>query len=469
MRMGLMGRSTGRRVAVAVTATGALACGALLPAVSAQADLDDDKARIEKRIDMAQEDLEHLSSELRHADAVLRDTRAQVPAAQNALASAQAAQADAAARNESAKAELARAQAEEAKAQAELESTTSEMDATRSQVAGFAAQLYQEQGSGTLAIALEATDPQQLADRMSYADALMDVQAGALSELSSTRAALTADEDRLGALRAQVAAAQQETKRTLAEATAAASAAQQAKTELDNLVARQEEAAANLDAETAAEKKHLASLESQSDAITAKLQAIAAAEAKRRAQEKARQEAAARAEEKRRAQAARAQRSAGRKAPANAAPQPSAPEPNTPEQPPTPSSGGGFFTAPSQGWISSEFGMRFHPILNYWRLHSGRDYAANCGTPVVAAAPGTLVSAGWGGGYGNQVIVSHGLVGGEPLATTYNHLSSIVVSGSTVTRGQLLGYVGTTGLSTGCHLHFEARVNGVPKDPRNWL
>jgi len=113
--------------------------------------------------------------------------------------------------------------------------------------------------------------------------------------------------------------------------------------------------------------------------------------------------------------------------------------------------------------------MRYHPILNYWRLHSGRDYAASCGTPVYAAAPGSIVSAGWGGGYGNQVVIAHGLVDGDSLATTYNHLERIVATGGSVARGQLVGYVGTTGLSTGCHLHFEARVSGVPKDPRNWL
>jgi murein DD-endopeptidase MepM/ murein hydrolase activator NlpD len=123
----------------------------------------------------------------------------------------------------------------------------------------------------------------------------------------------------------------------------------------------------------------------------------------------------------------------------------------------------------SSGWVSSEFGMRYHPILDYWRLHSGRDYAVPCGTPVLAAANGTVISAGWGGGYGNRVVVDHGYERGVGLASTYNHLSRIVEHGGSVQRGQLIGYSGTTGSSTGCHLHFETLENGNFVDPRRWL
>jgi murein DD-endopeptidase MepM/ murein hydrolase activator NlpD len=113
--------------------------------------------------------------------------------------------------------------------------------------------------------------------------------------------------------------------------------------------------------------------------------------------------------------------------------------------------------------------MRFHPILHYWRLHAGIDFAASCGSPLYAADAGRVLSAGWGGGYGNRIVVDHGLIGDVGLATTYNHLSSIVVHGGSVRRGQLIGYSGTTGSSTGCHLHFETYENGVPVNPRRWL
>jgi murein DD-endopeptidase MepM/ murein hydrolase activator NlpD len=77
--------------------------------------------------------------------------------------------------------------------------------------------------------------------------------------------------------------------------------------------------------------------------------------------------------------------------------------------------------------------------------------------------------AGWGGGYGNRIVLDHGLRRGIDLTTTYNHLTTIVRSSGHVGRGQLIGYSGTTGLSTGCHLHFETRQNGTPVNPRTWF
>jgi murein DD-endopeptidase MepM/ murein hydrolase activator NlpD len=134
----------------------------------------------------------------------------------------------------------------------------------------------------------------------------------------------------------------------------------------------------------------------------------------------------------------------------------------------SPSSGGGYLSYPANGPITSPFGLRYHPILHIWRLHSGIDFGIPCGTPVYAAAAGTIISAGWAGGYGNRIVIDHGIVRGVDLATTYNHLTSIVAGGR-VRRGQLIGYSGTTGLSTGCHLHFETLVDGTFVNPMNWL
>ena len=132
-------------------------------------------------------------------------------------------------------------------------------------------------------------------------------------------------------------------------------------------------------------------------------------------------------------------------------------------------SGGSVLSFPAGGPVTSAFGQRYHPILQIWRLHSGIDFGVACGAPVYAAAADTVVSAGGAGGYGNRVVIDHGFVRGVDLATTYNHLTSIAVSGGRVRRGQLIGYGGTTGLSTGCHLHFETLANGTFVDPMNWL
>jgi murein DD-endopeptidase MepM/ murein hydrolase activator NlpD len=122
----------------------------------------------------------------------------------------------------------------------------------------------------------------------------------------------------------------------------------------------------------------------------------------------------------------------------------------------TPSASGLIW--PVSGPVTSGFGMR------WGRMHEGIDIGAGYGTPVVASASGTVIHAGWMGGYGNLVVVDHG--GG--LSTAYAHFSSIAATGG-VSQGQVVGYVGCTGHCFGPHLHFEVRVNGAPVDPLGYL
>ncbi|MCY7271955.1 MAG: M23 family metallopeptidase [Sphingomonas bacterium] len=112
--------------------------------------------------------------------------------------------------------------------------------------------------------------------------------------------------------------------------------------------------------------------------------------------------------------------------------------------------------------ITSGFGLRIHPILRFARMHKGIDFGARWGTPIHAAADGQVTRAGWAGGYGRQIRLTHG--GG--MATSYSHMSSLAVApGSLVRQGQLIGYVGSSGLSTGPHLHYEVMRGGVPVNP----
>jgi murein DD-endopeptidase MepM/ murein hydrolase activator NlpD len=129
-------------------------------------------------------------------------------------------------------------------------------------------------------------------------------------------------------------------------------------------------------------------------------------------------------------------------------------------------SGKGVLSPPVPGEITSGFGSRRHPIFGTLRMHTGVDFSASTGTPVRAAADGVVVVAGERGGYGNTVTLDHG----NALATLYAHLSRIAVGdGATVTRGSVVGYAGSTGYSTGPHLHFEVRINGNPVDPMKYL
>ncbi|HHY69919.1 MAG TPA: peptidoglycan DD-metalloendopeptidase family protein [Bacillota bacterium] len=120
----------------------------------------------------------------------------------------------------------------------------------------------------------------------------------------------------------------------------------------------------------------------------------------------------------------------------------------------------------SGGWVSSEYGNRWHPILGKYKWHSGIDIAVNSGTPIKAAEDGTVILSGSNGGYGLCVIIDHG--GG--ISTLYGHASKLLVKkGDIVTRGQTVALAGSTGVSTGPHLHFEVRIKGVTDNPRNWV
>lgn len=121
---------------------------------------------------------------------------------------------------------------------------------------------------------------------------------------------------------------------------------------------------------------------------------------------------------------------------------------------------------PVKGRITSDFGNRYHPILHRWKLHTGIDIAAPSGTPIKAAERGVVMSAGYITGYGNTVIILHG----AGVSTLYGHQSKIAVKkGDIVTKATVIGYVGSTGYSTGPHLHFEVMINGTPDNPHNWL
>lgn len=131
-----------------------------------------------------------------------------------------------------------------------------------------------------------------------------------------------------------------------------------------------------------------------------------------------------------------------------------------------PTPGNHRFIWPVNGPIASPFGPRVQPIAGASTFHPGVDIAASQGTPIKAAGDGVVKMAGWNGGYGNFTLIDHG----DGLATGYGHQSRIAVSvGQHVSTGQVIGYVGSTGTSTGPHLHWEVRVNGSPVNPMGWV
>lgn len=130
----------------------------------------------------------------------------------------------------------------------------------------------------------------------------------------------------------------------------------------------------------------------------------------------------------------------------------------------------GLLLPPVGGAVTSPFGYREHPIYHYWGLHNGTDFGVSCGEDMRAVASGTVIAKYYSDVYGNRLYLSLGNINGKNVTAVYNHATGYRVGvGDHVSQGEVVGYVGSTGWSTGCHLHFTILVNGTPVDPMNWL
>lgn len=137
---------------------------------------------------------------------------------------------------------------------------------------------------------------------------------------------------------------------------------------------------------------------------------------------------------------------------------------------PAPPPGPSGFVRPATGPVTSRFGMRRHPVLGVWKLHDGLDFGSGCGTPLRSIAPGQVTEAYYNAGYGNRLFIDHGVINGRAVVSSYNHaIRYTVTPGQQVGAGQTIGLSGTTGYSTGCHLHFMLWVDGQLVNPEAWL
>lgn len=136
----------------------------------------------------------------------------------------------------------------------------------------------------------------------------------------------------------------------------------------------------------------------------------------------------------------------------------------------TGAAGGHGFRYPVPGPVTSAFGMRLHPLLKIWKLHDGTDFGAACGTAIRAPYAGVVTRVYFSSAYGNRLFLSHGSVDGVRVQTALNHATRYLVRpGQRVSRGQVIGQVGSTGFSTGCHLHLMVWLNDRLSNPMSWL
>jgi murein DD-endopeptidase MepM/ murein hydrolase activator NlpD len=404
------------------------ACLVTSMAASGAAAPSDRMRDVDAGIAELREALEGTSAELTEAAVVLQQTESRLPQAEAELAAARGVLAEARARDAELASRLSAAKESEAKATRDLRAGEERIDETRRTLGQVASEAYR---GGTLnpalAVALDAGSPAEFADRYVMVDTAMRTQNRMLARLSEQQALRANARARLEGVRNEVQRLRQEAAANLAVARKAEADAAARKAEIERLLALQREALAVIEARKASDLARLDQLEAERAALEAELRRID--------------------EQRRRDAAARSSRGTARVIPL----------------------GGGTLAYPVNARISSHYGYRIHPIYGSRRLHAGTDFAAACGTPARAAADGTVVRAGRAGGYGNQIVVHHGTVRGATVATSYNHLQKYAVRSGSVSRGEVVGYIGSTGASTGCHLHFEVYVNGATVNPMGWL
>ena len=433
--------SARRRIAVRLTALGVLAATAstlALAPVSA-ADPRGDKAKLDRDIAALRGQLEDTSADLANAYVALHRTQAQMPAARQALAAAQAALAAAERHNQEVATQLAVARANEAKAAAMMAVNAKATENTLDAVGNLARESYQ-QGSvgamGSLSVALSAQSPDDFATRIATLGQINRLQDGALRDLATMRAEGRAQQFHVVAVRAQIADLKVQAERAVAAAGVARNAAARAKASLDALVARQAAAARVVEAKKARERARMDGMQAESDRLQACSPPGPGPPGKGRP-------GGRRPRAGRPAARVRPGPRPGRRLPQHAGQRAGVLRVRLPLPP----------------------GAAHHPPARRDRLRRQlRHPRARRGRRRRGDAPAGAAAATATGSWSTTACTA-----GTDLTTTYNHLTSIVRGSGHVSRGQLIGYSGTTGLSTGCHLHFETCQDGVPVNPRTWF
>jgi murein DD-endopeptidase MepM/ murein hydrolase activator NlpD len=397
-------------------------------------DLKDRQQHVHQQVEQAEADVEDASKAITRAKAELEQAEDQLAAAQSDFAAKQTHAADVQTQLEAAQAQdatmraaLETARASLAQAKADVVAGQAALDAQQETVKDTVVSFYQQGSPELMAWTgyLDAQSPSDLIRKMEYADTLVEDQDSVFDQLHTAELELRARKDAVKAAeqeadeQADLAAQQLVNVQHLQEqANEAANAALLAQNEVTLTVAAREKAQRHAERAKARDEAQLAELKKQEAHIKQLIIAAAAAD-----------------------------HSTGFVGADN-----------------------GFLLAPVDGSVTSPFGYRIHPIYGYWGLHDGTDFGVSCGEGMRAAAAGKVISRYYSSVYGNRLYLDVGKVNGHNLTVVYNHATSYRVNvGDTVARGEVVGYVGSTGWSTGCHLHFTVLQDGTAVDPMGYL
>ena len=413
---------TARRRLLAATAASTVALGALAVPM-ALADnpkhLKDRQKHAHSQVQHAQQDLDESSSELRTSIAAFQRARTALIAARGDYQAAQAKAAAARLRDQQMQAALSAAEARLTKAQQDLTDGRAAMTDQRHQLTDTITSIYEQGDPRLLAFAslLKSQSTTDLTRQEEFNDVVVDRQAQAYDQLRAAEVLLKVREGQVQDARDAVEVQRKQAAEHLVEMQ---QLEQQAQTARDRVVAL----------------------------VLSRAKAARAARVARAHDQAALREAKRREAHVRQLilKAMRHQRG-GYRGPTN-----------------------GLFIRPVPGAVTSPYGYRIHPIYHYWGLHDGTDFGVSCGEGMRSIADGRVIAKYWSDVYGNRLYVSLGTINGKNLTAVYNHATGYRVGvGEHVKQGEVVGYVGSTGWSTGCHLHFTLLVNGTAVDPMKWL
>jgi len=416
-----MRKLTRRTHSRALAAVASLAAVILLaPASPGVANPQDDKASIDERVEELQREHEGLSEDLARVVAELEEAEDRMPDAEDAVTAAADELAEAQRKDDELAARLTSAENAEKELQSQIDDGTDQIEESEQAVVGVARRAYQNSGvTSDLAMLLQMADSDNGLDGLTRVDSAVRSQQRTITRLGEQRAANMSNQDRLDAIADEISDLKDEAAEVVLEKEAAESAAREAKDSLDSLIEQKDSAAQTIEENQAATAEELRKQKEEQERLADELRKWE--------------------------------------------------EDNGDGNRVLP--GDGFLKNPAPGYpITSQYGWRTHPITGTRRMHTGTDFGVPCGDPVYASADGVVVSSGVAGGYGNRVVLSHGKSNGASIATTYNHNSrNVVRAGQTVKEGDTVAMAGTTGSSTGCHLHFEVMVDGSYVDPMDWI
>jgi murein DD-endopeptidase MepM/ murein hydrolase activator NlpD len=413
--------NTRRRVSwtLAVMSTVALAIG---PAVLAGADdLHDKKNKVHQGVKNAAGDLEESSAAFTTASKQLSLAQGKLASAQKTLATTQGALTAAQVLDTQMQAKLVSAQAALTQAQADLTAGIADVADKRNEISLVAAENFQKGDPRLLGISavLHAHDINDMTTQLHAVSNLMDNQASMLDDLKAKQAQLEVQKRDVAAAKAAVAERRQDAAVNLARKKALEEKATANRAQVASLVSARSAAAAQARSARAADLAMLRQLKKEEARIKRMI-------------------------------LARAKKNHGHGFAGDA---------------------GGFLLPPvANSYITSPYGYRVHPIYGYYSLHDGDDFHAPCGVPERAGASGTVISEYYSDVWGNRLFLDVGKVNGKSMTLIYNHISSYKAhTGDRVKRGDTVAYAGTTGWSTGCHLHFTVMINGTAVDPQGYM